>query len=266
MKLLVFTVFFVALALISCQPKPNPSQAISASTSEDKIWHYSLMDAMRQGIYQGEFTIKDLRQKGDLGLGTYNNLDGELVALDGNFYRIAPSGKVELAADERRSPFTALTFFKPDSTLRFTFSGSFEALKDTLLHVLPTQNVPFALKVTTQWADLVVGGAEPIAPNDTTGLAVLMETRPAYKANAISGTMVGYYTPPLMSTLDLSPFHFHFLSEDKTFAGHLMSGHVNRVQVTIYWDEKSGYDIDLLHHNERFRHINLERKAASATY
>lgn len=78
---------------------------------EKPIFHYSVMDAMRNGVYIGELSIKSLADKGSFGLGTYNHLDGEMIVLDGIFYRIASDGRVTKAESEREVPFVSCCFF-----------------------------------------------------------------------------------------------------------------------------------------------------------
>ncbi|WP_366937423.1 acetolactate decarboxylase [uncultured Flavobacterium sp.] len=58
--------------------------------------------------------------------------------------------------------------------------------------------------------------------------------------------MVGYFTPSLLSNIDLSPSHFHFISDDRTFAGYLMSGQLKNAEIKIFLNNKSGYDVELL--------------------
>lgn len=245
------------------QQQPNKSQ----KRSQDKrIWHYSMIDAMRRGIYEGAHTVKELKVHGDFGLGTFNHLNGELVALDGIIYRIPPSGKVEVAAENLKSPFTSLTFFNADEVKTLSFTGSFEELQDKVQTMLTTQNLPYAIKIEGTWAEITVGGADPVSPEDATELATLMKVRPQYKAKNIKGTMVGYFTPSLLSNVDLSPFHFHFISDDRKFAGHLMSGNLVNAEIKIYLNEKSGYDIELLRENKRFRQLKFQGKEASSVY
>jgi len=234
--------------------------------SNDRIWHYSMIDAMRRGIYEGTYTVKELKTHGNFGLGTFNHLNGELIALDGIIYRIPPSGKVEVASEDLRSPFTSLTFFKADLDKTIYFTGNLEELQEKILPMLFTQNLPYAIKIEASWSDITVGGAEPVSPTDTTELATLMKRRPQYKKENVKGTMVGYFTPSLLSNVDLSPFHFHFISEDKKFAGHLMSGQLRNAEMKIYLDDKSGYDVELLRDNYRFRQLKFESKDASSAY
>ncbi|WP_200974824.1 acetolactate decarboxylase [Echinicola sp. 20G] len=250
---------------VSCQDQPTEINSKQTSSS-DKIWHYSILDAMRRGIYEGTNTVKELKAHGDFGLGTFNHLNGELVALDGVIYRIPPSGEVEVAPDTMISPFTSLSFFNADTTMTFPFTGDFEDLKRNIEGILPSRNVPYAIKVRSQWSEITVGGAKPVETTDTTELAVLMKSRPQYQAENIQGMMIGFFTPSLMSNVDLSPFHFHFLSEDKKFAGHLIKGSILNAELHIQIDSKDGYEIELLNQNRRYRNLNFKTTKEAANY
>lgn len=252
----------IAATMLSCQSK---IQSKRSKADEDKIWHYSVMDAMRYGIYHGDQTIDSIKNNGDFGLGTFNLLEGEMVALNGKFYRIETSGKVVEVDGTARTPFASLAFFKPDSIINFQFTGDFEGLKTAIQQKIPSANLPYAVKVETIWQSLLVGGAKKLDPADTTGLGTLMKTRPAYPAKNIGGTLIGFYNPGYMSSVDLSPFHFHFLSVDESYGGHVMQGSLVKANVKLFLDEKVGYDINLLHNNKRFRDVPFDG-AGKSTY
>ena len=59
--------------------------------------------ALVEGIYRADTTIGLLRQKGNLGIGTFNDLDGEMVLLDGNVFCLRPQGDAEIIGDEVRA-------------------------------------------------------------------------------------------------------------------------------------------------------------------
>lgn len=253
------------ISLLSCS-NPSDKAVNTVDANHDKVWHYSIIDAMRRGIYEGTHTVEELKNHGDFGLGTFNHLNGELIALNGVIYRIPPSGLVEVAADTLKSPFTSLSFFKAEQKKSIRFSGNFEELQKQILEMLPSKNLPYAIKVEGKWNEIIVGGADPIPATDTTALATLMETRPQYNAKVLKGTMVGYFTPSVMSNIDLSPFHFHFISQDKKFAGHLMTGILKDAEIVISIDEKTGYDVELLNQNQRFKSLEFENRNGAATY
>src|SRR5690349_2520856 len=52
------------------------------------LFQVSTTGALVQGVYRGAMTLGTLREHGDFGLGTFDGLDGEMVALDGKFYQV----------------------------------------------------------------------------------------------------------------------------------------------------------------------------------
>lgn len=90
--------------------------ASHAAGGRDVLAQVSTIDALMTGIYDGEATLASLREKGDFGLGTFNTLDGEMLLLDGQFYRITAAGTVERPDPGTKTPFAAVTFFDPDRT------------------------------------------------------------------------------------------------------------------------------------------------------
>lgn len=224
------------------------------------------MDALRNGVYKGDITLKTLLDKGNFGLGTYNFLDGEMIVLDGIFYRVDSSGQVTTAEPEREVPFACLALFSADKTYEISGIKSIEALQNVIRKRLPSSNKPYALRIECSFESIVVGSAKKLEENDTTGLAELMKTRPLYKKENISGTMVGFYTPSSFAAIDLSPFHFHFISNDKTCGGHLVSGILSSAKIKISIDEKPGYEIVLPQHNKTFDKHWPQQSNAKSSY
>jgi wobble nucleotide-excising tRNase len=51
---------------------------------DDVLFQVSTIDALLQGVLDGFFTFEDLKTHGDFGIGTFDSLDGEMIALDGD--------------------------------------------------------------------------------------------------------------------------------------------------------------------------------------
>ena len=58
------------------------------------LFQASTIGALLDGAYEGDVTFAELAEHGDLGLGTLNGLDGEMIALDGRFFRADVDGRV----------------------------------------------------------------------------------------------------------------------------------------------------------------------------
>ena len=80
-----------------------------------EIYQVSTINAILDGVYDGDVTYAELARHGDFGLGTFNHLDGEMVAVDGRFFHLRSDGSATPVAPEERTPFAAVTFFEADA-------------------------------------------------------------------------------------------------------------------------------------------------------
>src|SRR5262245_24837122 len=77
------------------------------------LFQASTIGALLEGAYEGDLSFDELGEHGDLGLGTLNGLDGEMIALDGRFYRADVEGRVGEVDAAERTPFAVVTRFAP---------------------------------------------------------------------------------------------------------------------------------------------------------
>ncbi|VDZ59901.1 Alpha-acetolactate decarboxylase [Serratia odorifera] len=94
----------------------------SASVGEGEIYQISLMSALIGGVYEGDVTIAELLRHGDFGLGTFNHLDGELIAFDREIHQLRADGSARPASPDQKTPFCGGDLFhsERDPTLRPT--------------------------------------------------------------------------------------------------------------------------------------------------
>lgn len=78
----------------ACDCEDSLSETVrgfSARHPDSVIYQTSLMSALLSGVYEGNTTIADLLAQGDFGLGTFNELDGELIAFSSQCTSCAPT-------------------------------------------------------------------------------------------------------------------------------------------------------------------------------
>ncbi|MGY8872316.1 MAG: acetolactate decarboxylase [Pseudomonadales bacterium] len=215
------------------------------NNTTDSVYHYSTLTAMRKGLYFGDAVVENLKSQGNFGIGTYNGLDGEMVVLDGTFYHIMSDGTVKVADDLKKSPFNALTFFQENEKINLSAQSSLDTLKKTLLEKLKKshKNRFAAIKIEGDFSYVKVGGATAQPREARIPIANLMPNRPIYESNNIKGTIVGFYTPSYLDKIDINGFHFHFISNDKKFGGHLLE--INSNKSIAYMDYKDIYSIQI---------------------
>ena len=91
-------------------------QELHAERAPHVLFQASTIGALLEGAYDGDVTFAELSEHGDLGLGTLNALDGEMIAVEGRFLRADVDGAITEIDPEARSPFAVLVWFAPTMT------------------------------------------------------------------------------------------------------------------------------------------------------
>ncbi len=218
------------------------------------LYQVSTAGALVEGVYQGAVSVGVVREHGDFGLGTFEDLDGEMIVLDGHVFRVGSDGRVGPVADDTRTPFAVVTRFGDPSPVTLGAVDSFGALTERLDDLRPSANVFFAVRVDGRFDEVHVRAACRTAPG--VPLAVATETQAEFELGAVDGTMVGFWSPPYASGVEIAGYHLHFLSDDRTVGGHVLDCRGADLQVRI--EEES--DVHLaLPDTAAFRAADLAR-------
>src|SRR4029077_7287020 len=78
------------------------------------LYQISTSSALVEGVYSGSIPSSVLLEHGDFGLGTFEDLDGEMVILDGGIYQVAD--RVRHRTDDFFVPFSSITHFRAKSS------------------------------------------------------------------------------------------------------------------------------------------------------
>jgi acetolactate decarboxylase len=111
------------------------------------LFQTSTLQALMAGVYDGDLTFQELARQGDFGLGTFDALDGEMIALDGVFYQIRADGRVYPVAGAMKTPFAEVTFFKSARTHLIEMPVNYQQLLDYITRLLPSPNLPYAIRI-----------------------------------------------------------------------------------------------------------------------
>jgi acetolactate decarboxylase len=185
-----------------------------------ELYQTSLMTALLNGIYEGQTTYGELRKHGDFGLGTFNDLDGEMVGFDGAFYQVRSDGSARPVAPEQKTPFAVVTFFQPEKELDLrhdiakkellalmeneTDANLFTALRvDGAFEEVRTRTVQVQHRPFPPLTEATAHQAEKIFPN-------------------VEGTLAGFRSPAYAQGIGVAGFHLHFLKKDKQGGGHAL--------------------------------------------
>ena len=93
------------------------------------LFQISTSGALVQGIYERAVSSTFLLNHGDFGIGTFDNLDGEMVVLDGGIYQARSDGTVNKIVDDTGTPFAIVVKFAADQDQTIASASSFEELR-----------------------------------------------------------------------------------------------------------------------------------------
>ena len=124
----------------------------------DKLFQVALLQSLMQGEYDGVVTVGELKEYGDTGIGTFKGVNGEMIVLDGTFYRAVWDGSVEVAPDDETVPFSNVTFFDSDIKAEHVNADSSSELKSILNSIVRKhgRNQFYMAKVTGLMPSILV--------------------------------------------------------------------------------------------------------------
>jgi len=223
------------------------------------LYQVSTATALVEGIYQGAVRVGDLRAHGDLGLGTFENLDGEMAIVDGHFYQVRADGSVRQVEDSTLSPFAVITNFLPARAVTLLDCPDLAHLTaqfDSLRH---SDNLFFALRVDGKFDCIHTRAMR--RTKEGVPLVQAAAVQPEFEFHGISGTLVGFWTPEYAKTLNVPGYHLHFISADRTRGGHLLQCRGKNLRLQI--QREGDYHI-ALPETQDFLKANLRRDPTTA--
>lgn len=189
--------------------------------SGGKLFQYSTIGALMNGNYDGGVSFKELSGKGNFGIGTLDNLDGEMIALDAVFYQITDKGKVQEIPQNKETPFAILTFFNSEKTIHISNKVTNSGLEAIITELLDETSYPVAIKITGEFESIKTRSV-PAQKRPFPTLSEAVKKQTVFNYSNVKGTLVGFYFPKYFEGINVPGFHFHFLSDDKTKGGHAM--------------------------------------------
>jgi len=226
------------------------------------VFQYSTINALMQGVYDGEITVGELRKKGDFGIGTFNALDGEMIVYNGQFFKANSAGDIVQVADNDRSPFATVALFHADSIITFSNPMSLLKLQSLLDSVLPSSNIMYAIRVDATF-DSIATRSVTLQSKPYRPLTEVVKTQSVMAYSNVSGTLIGFKLPDYLAGANVKGYHLHYLSADKKKGGHLLQAKLRSGRIIISYLYQ--YSL-LLPTNESFLKTNLNIAPASVGF
>ena len=222
-KKIVFALIVIGLLAVSAASAQN-SLFLNNNNNDDSMYQVSLMQAFMHGEYNGVITVGDLKSHGDIGLGTFEGVNGEMIVLDGVVYQAAADGSINVMADNETIPFATITKFDEDGKIDSITAKDFNDLTsqlDKTIEKYGTNNM-YVIKIKGDFSNITVRSVEKQEKPYKEFTEVAAVDQKVFNHTDQTGTIVAVYFPEYMKELNMHGWHLHFLSDDKTKGGHVL--------------------------------------------
>lgn len=189
------------------------------------------VNALVEGVYEERIPYSEIKRHGDFGLGTFDNLDGEMVMLDGGIFQITADGRVHRRDDAALTPFACVTFYQPATHDELVGESSYADFLAWLESLLPSPNIFYAIRIEGTFSYIKV---RSVPKQDSyKPLVEVTKEQPVFEYMDVEGTLAGFFTPSFLSSLSVPGLHLHFLSSDFQNGGHLLECRTNGIRAGV---------------------------------
>ena len=198
------------------------------------LFQASTIGALLEGAYDGDLSFAELAEHGDLGLGTLNHLDGEMIALDGEFFRADVDGRIHWVGPGERTPFAVVTRFEPtvDERLPGETGRSHDELLACLDGLVPAGASSCAIRLDGRFP-LVRARSVPRQSPPYRPLTKVVADQHVFELVDVEGTMLGFRFPSYAEGIEVGGYHLHFISADRSRGGHVLASRTGELRVRI---------------------------------
>ena len=117
------------------------------ATRQHELFQTSTIEALLSGAFEGDVSLSELLLHGDLGLGTLNGLDGELIVIQGDAWKANAECELIRATGSWKTPYAVVTPFSPGPAVTLRGSLRHADLGQALGHRLGDMTSPTAVRI-----------------------------------------------------------------------------------------------------------------------
>ena len=190
----------------------------------NKMFQVSTLHALVAGYTRSVIAVKELESQGNIGLGTFEGVDGEMILLDGVCYRARQDGTVVRPDPDTGVPFASVASVEGGTAFALGATLGIDALKHELTCKIDDAYALNSMHVATVSGifDSVSARSESAYHADHITLKdMLATTQREFVFERLGGTLVCIYHPDFMDGINAPGWHVHFLSDDRMRGGHV---------------------------------------------
>ncbi|GEM_PF-1115304 len=184
------------------------------------VFQVSTPSHVEQGRVRASTTLSELKSFGDMGIGTFDRHDGELILINGDFYRITYNGDVKIPSASSSSPYAVVTKFEPNLDTSLPGPMTREQLERHLDKLIPNRNLFCVFYIRGNFRSMRArsqrassGGSRPTP---------LQQRQSIFEFTDVYGTLVGIRAPEYLEAVNTPGYQFTFLNEERNGGGKVI--------------------------------------------
>lgn len=222
---------------------------------ENIMYQVSTLQALVLGYSRKVINVGELIQNGDTGLGTFEDVNGEMIVMDGRCYRSDQFGNVTEVDSSTGIPFAAVAKLYGNQQFQLKDIPNMVSIQTELTRKIEEVfglNSMHIIRIDGVFGKVDARSEGPYRSHHIRLKDILFQTQQAFQFENIRGSLVGVYFPDYMDGINMPGWHLHFLSEDRTKGGHVFDASILKGEAKV--DKITNIS------------INLPKEAAFDTY
>jgi acetolactate decarboxylase len=195
------------------------------------LFQVSTSAALVEGLYQGAVQVSRLLRHGDFGLGTFVDLEGEMVVLAGVCYQVLPSGAVRTVEGDRLVPYAVVTRFTAETSNAYGEVPSYGDLVSICDAHRSSDNIFYAFRIDVSFSSVKTRVMRAVHGGE--GLQEAASAQKEFLMQDVEGTLVGLWAPAFAASFSVPGYHFHFLSKDRKHGGHVLACRSKNLTISV---------------------------------
>lgn len=216
------------------------------TNSSSVLYQAGSFAIFEKGEYSEVFSIDEMNHLGNFGVGGFEDMDGELLQLDGTVYQITKDGLVNTPPGDTGVCFGNTLNFTPESSYTIQETSTLEELYAVIKESLPDPEQIYAVRVDGPFTNLSFRSI-PIQEKPYPPLSAVIDNQSIFHLENATGTIAGFWFPNWMDGVNYAGFHLHFITDERDAGGHILTAEsgVNTLsiqqvsQLNLYLDYKN---------------------------
>ena len=202
--------------------------------ASDVTHQLQLAHVLLDGGFDGVATLEEALAGGDHGLGTVDRLDGELVVVDGEPWRVDHHGVATVMPLDTRTPFVVVSTLESPTTVRLR-DVTREQVALAVEDLVDDSGAIVSVRLEGAFSSVLVRSVPPQDPPYRPYAEVCLTDEVRWVHKPFYGVFVGFRFPDLEAApgSTIPGLHLHGLDRLRTTGGHNHDLHVKDAVLSV---------------------------------